>query len=1029
MFERNPSPSSFRQLFANLPAVHTEERWFPKTTGFLVVSLLALVALGLLGVQNAQAQIPQKVITEGIAFDVRDVVSADVDGDGDADVLSASRGIPDIAWYENQIGNSGTDSDGFGDQQVITTKARTAHSVYAADLDGDGDPDALSASGGNEKFAWYENQVGESGADSDGFGPQQVIDTEANPMSIFAADVDGDGDKDVLTAVSSFEESKVAWYESQVGESGADDDGFGNQQVITTDAQAPQSVYAADVNGDGDADVLSASNDDNKVAWYENKVGESGADSNGFGAQQVITTDAKEAFSVHGADVDGDGDPDALSASIGDGQVSWYENQIGEGGTDADGFGARQVITTNMDEATSVHGADVDGDGDADVLSASPRGSDTDPKIAWYESQVGESGANSDDFGAQQVITTSAEGAESVFAADLDGDGDNDALSASREKLAWYENQVGESGADTDGFGPQQIIVPTVATPESVFTADVDGDGDPDALSASSRDNKIAWYENQVGESGADTDGFGDQRVITTGAEAAHSVHAADVDGDGDPDALSASSRDNKIAWYENQVGESGADTDGFGPQQVITTSADFVQSVHAADLDGDGDADALSASEGDDKIAWYKSQVGESGADSDGFGAQQVIDFDDRPGSVHAADIDGDGDPDPLSANAGDGQVSWYENQLGEEGAVQDFGSQRVITFYDNASAVFAADLDGDGDADVLSASSVLDGKIAWNENQVGESGADDDGFGTQQVITPDNGASSVFAADVDGDGDADALSAPDDKIAWYESLVGEGEADSDGFGNRQVVTTEVASATSVFAVDIDGGGDPDVFSTSNQDDKIAWYENTKGVLPVEMASFEARVEDDKVRLTWQTASETGNAGFAVQRRVADAPAPGTQKGDAWQKVGFVESKASGGTTTEAQTYRFTDTGLPYAADRLEYRLRQVDTDGTTHLSKTVTVERGVTEVQLLGTYPNPARSRATVRYALPEKQEVTLRLYDVLGRQVRTVVQAEKAGRHERTLDTSGLSSGLYFLRLQAGGQTRTQKLTVVR
>jgi hypothetical protein len=65
----------------------------------------------------------------------------------------------------------------------------------------------------------------------------------------------------------------------------------------------------------------------------------------------------------------------------------------------------------------------------------------------------------------------------------------------------------------------------------------------------------------------------------------------------------------------------------------------------------------------------------------------------------------------------------------------------------------------------------------------------------------------------------------------------------------------------------------------------------------------------------------------------------------------------------------------------------------------------------------------------ALPETREKSLRLYDVLGRQVQTVLNEEQAGRHQRSLDVGGLPSGVYFLGLEAGGQTRTQKLTVVR
>ncbi|MDG1500610.1 MAG: C-type lectin domain-containing protein, partial [Planctomycetota bacterium] len=113
-----------------------------------------------------------------------------------------------------------------------------------------------------------------------------------------------------------------------------------------------------------------------------------------------------------------------------------------------------------------------------------------------------------------KVITNSADGARSVYAADLDGDGDADVLSASfyDDKIAWYENFGG--GA----FGPQQVISTAGANPSSVYTSDLDGDGDVDVLSTSHGDGKVAWYEN-LG-SGV----FGTQQVITISAAGAFSV-------------------------------------------------------------------------------------------------------------------------------------------------------------------------------------------------------------------------------------------------------------------------------------------------------------------------------------------------------------------------------------------------------------------------------------------------------------------------------------------------------------------------
>ena len=96
------------------------------------------------------------------------------------------------------------------------------------------------------------------------------------------------------------------------------------------------------------------------------------------------------------------------------------------------------------------------------------------------------------------------------------------------------------------------------------------------------------------------------ERVISTTADGAHSVFAADVDGDGNTDVLSASFLDDKIAWYESDGGSPPSFT-----ERVISTTAVRALSIFATDVDGDGDADVLSASRNDDKIAWYENDGG----------------------------------------------------------------------------------------------------------------------------------------------------------------------------------------------------------------------------------------------------------------------------------------------------------------------------------------------------------------------------------------------------------------------------------
>ena len=339
----------------------------------------------------------------------------------------------------------------------------------------------------------------------------------------------------------------------------------------------------------------------------------------------------------------------------------------------------QQIITTAATWPISVFSADLDGDGDNDVLSASY----FDGKIAWYRNTDGLGS-----FGPQQIITIAADYAYSVFVADLDGDGDPDVLSASafHDKIAWYEN--------TDGlgsFGPQQIITTEADWALSVFAADLDGDGDHDVLSASNFDDKIAWYENIDG-----LGSFGPQQIITTEANDARSVFAADLDGDGNTDVLSASNYDDKIAWYRN--------TDGlgtFGPQQIITTAANGAFSVFAADLDGDGDNDVLSASSVDDQIAWY-----ETPSDCNGNAIPDVCDI----AAGTSEDCNGNGKPDECELDV----RCPCEGDVNRDGTVDPLDSGFVLSRFgcpvgEGHPGCDAADQNGDGMVDPLDVGFIL--------------------------------------------------------------------------------------------------------------------------------------------------------------------------------------------------------------------------------------------------------------------------------------------------------------------------------
>lgn len=208
-----------------------------------------------------------------------------------------------------------------------------------------------------------------------------------------------------------------------------------------------------------------------------------------------------------------------------------------------------------------------------------------------------------------------------------------------------------------------------------------------------------------------------------------------------------------------------------------------------------------------------------------------------------------------------------------------------------------------------------------------------------------------------------------------------------------------------------------------------VAWVDSNRtrlsytDIIPVELAHFEAqRSGENEIRLTWQTASETNNSGFAVQRQAKSGMAV------SWSTVHFAEGA---GTTSESQTYQFTDRSVPYEAETVRYRLKQVDLDGTTHLSNVVDVHLGPpARLVLHAPFPNPSRNETTVRYELPAATEVQIAVYDVLGRRVATPVDERKEAEPVQfQLRTQQLPSGTYILRLRAAEQARTQRLTVVK
>jgi len=198
---------------------------------------------------------------------------------------------------------------------------------------------------------------------------------------------------------------------------------------------------------------------------------------------------------------------------------------------------------------------------------------------------------------------------------------------------------------------------------------------------------------------------------------------------------------------------------------------------------------------------------------------------------------------------------------------------------------------------------------------------------------------------------------------------------------------------------------------------------------VPVELTSFTAVNEGASVRLDWATASETNNHLFEIQRRTITENHSGE-----WTMVGYKEGK---GTTTDPQSYSYVDDISGINADALEYRLKQIDFNGSFSFSDVVTVDNLAPDgFRLEQNYPNPFNPNTSIQYAVGNpangtgRQLVTLKVYDILGNEVATLVnEVKETGSYVVEFNAGKLSSGVYYYTITAGDFVQSKKMILMK
>ena len=803
---------------------------------------------------------------------------------------------------------------------------------------------------------------------------------------------------------------------------------FGVRQIIGEEAAGPKDAHAADIDGDGDPDIIVASQYDNAVSWYENLGGGE------FAPRQIISQQYIGAWKTRTADIDGDLDLDIVAISGGDGRIAWHAN-LGGGS-----FAAQAVVDSNINGLASLAVGDLDGDNDPDLVIQSF----WEDYIAWYENLGGGS------FNVKRIVNVLVDGAAEVRLADIDGDSDLDILSASNydDKIAWYANN------GTGTFGAQQIISTQADWASGVFAADLDGDSDLDVLSTSKYDNKLAWYEN----TGDGT--FGAQQVISTAAEAPQNVIAADLDGDGDQDVLVVSWPQNKVSWFENLGGATFAD------ERVITRHAFAAQTVDVADIDGDGDLDAISASRDDFATAWYEALrvVTWTGATDDDWHTASNWDPAEVPGVKDFALVDPAPNQPRVTASIdklslGGAQISSTASLTIAPASIDTFFSEGNVRIYGTfaleETATPVIRLGGDWTVDPVVAGTDL-GFVPGMSVVLAEDGAgvsdkfynlkieeqaivfSTDNVEVENELDVPDGALVLRSIDTLTIASDDTLAVAGEGIVYGGAMTramapGSGAAyrfESPKTTVRYPGGDEPASHTleTIFT-------DPETIAEDESGDTVTfgWIVQPEAVLDTAEQIY--TINNAEENGTWTFGfidSATGKrspveilgGGGRFMRR--------TYRGSSGRNM----PKESKTTTGPTLTFRWSKADMPPADPPVEEDWSKLL---CFKLGEVTAVEENEGErperFALEQNYPNPFNPTTTIRYDLPEAANVRLEIFNALGERVTTLVDAAReAGRHEARFNAAGMASGVYFYRIEAttaSGKTyrEARKMTLLK
>jgi hypothetical protein len=543
----------------------------------------------------------------------------------------------------------------------------------------------------------------------------------------------------------------------------------------------------------------------------------------------------------------------------------------------------------------------------------------------------------------------------------------------------------------TYGQWQKDTIDYNLPQPTVVYAGDIDSDTDLDLAVTSWISGDVVWYENNL----PNPDWL--EHTIDGNLFDVIGVYVADIDGDDTLDVIAAGSGVDDVVWYENGGGVPITWT-----KWTIDANLDGAIWVYAADIDGDTDLDVVATGEFAGDVVWY-----ENGGGVPITWTKWTIDADLAGATVvSVGDIDGDDALDVVTAGVLADAVVWYENILPNP----NWPKHTIDADLNAAIGVSIGDIDGDNNLDVAAVGYVAN-DVVWYENIL-----PDTTWPKHTIDDNLNNTRMVEIVDINGDPflDVVATSMTDNDVVWYKNNL------PDTIWTKDTIDANLGGARVFTTADIDDDNDTDVIALGQSANDVVWYENLIITAPI-LIEPENNVTliSDTVIFVWQK-NQPEVEKYWLELDITDQfSAPVFSDSTITDTTLLYTSLINGEYWWRVKAGNLSDWGEFSEVRTFNVNIVSVEEDNQLP-----------TEFSLKQNYPNPLNPSTKIKYSIPDLSFVTLKVYDVLGSEVATLVNEEKpVGTYEITWTVDNLPSGIYFYRLQAGSFVETKKMVLMK